>query len=47
MHEVKQPETATLEAVLAKDNLNAAWKAVKANQGAAGVDGRDIEETER
>jgi len=47
MHTVKQAEPATLEAVLGKDNLNAAWKAVKANRGAAGVDGRDIGQTER
>ncbi len=36
---------ATLEAVLAPDNLRAAWLAVKANDGAAGVDGRDIRRT--
>ena len=47
MHTVKQAEPTTLEAVLGKDNLNAAWKAVKANRGAAGVDGRDISQTER
>ena len=29
---------ATLETVLASDNLRAAWRAVKANAGAAGVD---------
>jgi RNA-directed DNA polymerase len=36
---------ATLEAVLAPENLRAAWLAVKANDGAAGVDGRSIRET--
>ena len=36
-----------LEEVLARDNLRAAWAAVKANAGAAGVDGKGIEETER
>jgi len=35
----------TLESVLEKDNLRAAWKAVKANDGAAGPDGRDIPAT--
>ena len=44
-HEEETTETATLEAVLSRDNLQAAWRAVKANQGAAGVDGLDIEQT--
>ena len=35
----------TLESVLNKDNLRAAWKAVKANDGAPGPDGRDIAAT--
>ncbi len=34
-----------LEAVLTRQNLQAAWKRVKANRGAAGVDGLDIEQT--
>ena len=37
----------TLESVLEADNLRHAWKAVKANAGAAGVDGRDIEHTQK
>ena len=45
MHNEGNTEAATLEAVLSKENLRAAWLAVKANQGAPGVDGRDIEET--
>jgi len=36
-------EPVTLESVLAKENLNAAWSQVKANDGAAGVDGLNIE----
>jgi len=35
----------TLESVLEKDNLRAAWMAVKANRGAPGPDGRDIDDT--
>jgi group II intron reverse transcriptase/maturase len=45
MHNEATPKTVTLEAVLSKENLRAAWLAVKANQGAAGVDGMDIERT--
>jgi len=34
-----------LEAALTRENLQAAWKRVKANKGAAGIDGLDIEQT--
>ncbi len=34
-----------LEAALTRQNLQAAWKRVKANKGATGVDGLDIEQT--
>lgn len=38
---------ALLRAALARENLRQAWKRVKANKGAAGVDGLDIEQTAR
>jgi len=34
-----------LEAMLTRENLGRAWKRVKANKGAAGIDGRSIAET--
>lgn len=36
-----------LRAALTRENLQQAWKRVKANQGAAGADGLDIEQTAR
>jgi len=45
-----KPRTGTgglLEAALTRQNLQLAWKRVKANRGAAGVDGLDIEQTAR
>lgn len=41
MRETVNMEPVTLESVLGKENLNAAWSQVKANDGAAGVDGLD------
>lgn len=46
MRETVKTEPVTLESVLAKDNLNAAWSQVRANSGAAGVDGRDVESSQ-
>jgi group II intron reverse transcriptase/maturase len=43
MRETVNTEPVTLEGVLAKENLNAAWLQVKANAGAAGVDGLSVE----
>jgi retron-type reverse transcriptase len=42
------PESAgqgLLQRAFARGNLQRAWKRVKANKGAAGVDGLDIEQT--
>lgn len=39
--------TALLDAALTRANLKQAWKRVKANKGAAGVDGLDVEQTAR
>ena len=41
----EEKPTLTLEDVLAAENLNEAWAQVKANAGAAGVDGRTVEQT--
>jgi RNA-directed DNA polymerase len=42
-----KPREATLETVLAAANLRAAWRAVKTNGGAAGVDRMDMERSAR
>ena len=47
MHNEETTEPVTLEAILSKENLTAAWLAVKANDGAAGVDGLSIEQTRK
>ena len=41
----KETPAVTLEDVMTAQNLNAAWAQVKANAGAAGVDGRTVEQT--
>lgn len=46
MHPTVTMEAVTLESVLEKENVNAAWSQVKANDGAAGVDGLDIEHSQ-
>lgn len=46
MRKTVNQEPVTLESVLGKENLNAAWSQVKANDGAAGVDGLDVERSQ-
>ncbi len=43
--EVKDTGSALLDRMLTRGNLQQAWKRVKANKGAAGIDGLDIEQT--
>ena len=44
-HEPKGTGSALLLAALTRENLQRAWKRVRANKGVAGVDGLDIEQT--
>lgn len=44
-HETESAGQALLEQALARGNMQRAWKRVKANKGAAGVDGMDIVQT--
>jgi len=44
-HDTKSTGPGLLVAVLARENLQRAWKRVKANKGVAGVDGLDISQT--
>jgi len=43
--EAEEMEGALLVRILDRDNLNRAYKRVKANKGAPGIDGRSIENT--
>jgi len=44
-HEAKSTGPGLLGAVLARENMQQAWKRVRANKGAAGIDGLDIDQT--
>lgn len=44
-HEAKSTGPGLLTAVLARENMQQAWKRVRANKGAAGIDGLDIDQT--
>ena len=46
-HETSDTGSALLEAVLTRENLRQAFKRVRANKGAPGVDGLDIDQTAR
>ena len=46
-HDTESAGQALLEQALARENMQRAWKRVKANKGAAGVDGMDIVQTGR
>lgn len=45
MHNEVNMEAVTIETVLQSDNLRAAWRKVKDNRGAPGVDGKTIKQT--
>jgi retron-type reverse transcriptase len=44
-HEAEDTGPGLLTAVLARENMQQAWKRVRANKGAAGIDGLGIDET--
>ena len=44
-HEAEDTGAGLLKAVLARENMQQAWKRVRANKGAAGIDGLSIDET--
>ncbi len=44
-HEAEDTGPGLLMAVLARENMQQAWKRVRANKGAAGIDGLSIDET--
>jgi RNA-directed DNA polymerase len=43
--ETRNTESGLLQAALTRENLQQAWKRVRSNKGAAGVDGLDIDQT--
>ena len=43
--EAKGTGPGLLDAALARENMQQAWKRVRANKGAAGIDGLDIDQT--
>lgn len=45
--DIENTGSALLQAALTRENLRQAWKRVKTNKGAAGVDGLDIDQTAR
>ena len=45
MHNGENTEAVTIGSILQRENLTAAWRAVEANRGAAGVDGMDVQQT--
>jgi len=44
-HESESTGPGLLQAVLARENMQQAWKRVRSNKGAAGIDGLDIDQT--
>ena len=46
-HEPEDTGAGLLESALARENMQQAWKRVRANKGAAGIDGLGIDETKR
>ncbi len=44
-HEAESTGPGLLEAALARENMQQAWKRVRANKGAVGIDGLDIDQT--
>jgi RNA-directed DNA polymerase len=44
-HETKSTGSGLLGAALARENMQQAWKRVRSNRGAAGIDGLDIDQT--
>ena len=46
-HDTKSTGSALLQAALTRENLRQAFKRVRANKGAAGVDGLDVNQTAR